>query len=111
MIFFKKVDLSASVTCSDEKDGSTKPASSHCFAWGCAITSFFRGSLNLSSSLREALPPMLRTKDRARSGPRCSMAFAKPACTAGSSGLTETKAACQPFLVSLPTLLRKGSNL
>lgn len=58
MTFFANIDLSSAVTFVLGKDGSSRAASSHCFARGCWTTSFLRGSLSLSSSLREAFPPI-----------------------------------------------------
>lgn len=56
-------------------DGSNIASSSHSLARGCWVTSFLSASLSLSSSLRDAMPLMLYIKDRARSGPRYSIAL------------------------------------
>lgn len=91
-IFFANMDLSSAVTFVLGNDGSIRAASSHCFARGCWTTSFFSGSLSLSSSLRDAFPPMFCTSERVRRGPRCSSALLKPACTEASSLLMATNA-------------------
>lgn len=44
------------------------------WADGCDEASFFRGSLSLSSSLREALPPMFLIRDSVTGGPISAMA-------------------------------------
>lgn len=72
--FFTNSDLSSDVTFELGNDGCSKPDSSHCFAFGNWPTSFFTGSLSLSSSLREAPPPMFLASDWHRSGPSVSIA-------------------------------------
>lgn len=91
IIFFKKKALSLVVTLSLGKDGPMRACSSHACARTCWTTIFLRGSPSLSSSLREALPPMLWTSDCASNGPRCSMALFTTAFRDSSSGRSAKK--------------------
>jgi len=58
MIFFKNIIFSSGVTCVLGNDSWNSACSSHVCARGWFVTSFLSGSLNLSNSLRAALPPI-----------------------------------------------------
>ena len=58
IIFLRKTDFSSAVTLVLGNDECNKPDSSQLLAMGYRTTSFLRGSVSLSSSLREAFPPM-----------------------------------------------------
>jgi len=91
MIFFRNITLSSRVTCVLGNDGSNSACSSHAWARGWLVTSFFSGSLTFSSSLRAALPPMFWTRVWVSKGPRCAMALRTVACKAVSSVLRDMK--------------------
>lgn len=55
-------------------EGWFRAASSHSLAFICLLISLFRGSLSLSSSLREAFPPIFLARHWQRRGPSVFMA-------------------------------------
>lgn len=94
-IFFRKRDFSSADTLSLGKLGSFRAASSHFDAWTCWTISFLSGSVSLSTSLREAFPPMLCINDRDSWGPKCASALFKVVCTFWSSDFVVIKVVCQ----------------
>lgn len=73
-IFFTKTDLSLDDTLSLGNDGCESAASSQFLAFGYRVTSFFSGSLSLSSSLLDAFPPKFLARLSDKRGPNISIA-------------------------------------
>lgn len=92
--FLTNIDFSVCDTLLLGNVGWCRPASSHSFALGCLLISFFRGSLSLSSSLREALPPKFLARLWQRRGPSVFIAPDNAFWKLSSLLLTLTNAAC-----------------
>ena len=73
MTFFTNADFCSALTLLLGKEPSLSAVCSQSLAPACLLTSFFKGSLSLSSSLREAFPPKFLARLWAKSGPRVTI--------------------------------------